>query len=301
VSFRGGLGLDFGIGFRWCGIFGCYDPGVKHLSLFTTAHESAGVAPLTGQRLQVATTSCPSVGLIPVEGIPVNPLELGICQGLALDGRAFEARVEAAGGQDPSLGVLSFDPAPIAGVPVAFEVTGLNGTPSTAAVVTTDSRGIAALPLPPGEYTIAARFAGTETYLPSTATQHPVYVYRPTTFVIWGGNPDGLQPGTRYQFWGAQWTTQVASGDFAGNASFQGFALPLDAAVWQSPPAASARVMPAALADVTGVIVTTRVSGRGSWSIGNIAGHAVLRVDQPHAYRPAAGHDAWGTLRLELP
>jgi len=427
VSFWGGLGLDFGIGFRWCGIFGCYDLGVKHLSLFTTAHESAGAAPLTGQRLEIATTSCPSVGLIPIEGIPINPLELGICQGLALDGRAFEARVEAVGAQNPSLGVLSFGPAsiaaavrpmgmsvnirydtfrwvpelqqslffrfrsfaiklfdtpaiplgsgawdaittpfptgvftvatdplspvdalrylyhptqaqialdvdpaatllsltsgnavvegtavtawlreeymsaPIAGAPVAFEATGLNGTPSTAAVVTTDSRGIAGLLLPPGEYTIVARYAGGETYLPSTATQHPVYVYRPTTFVIWGGNPDGLQPGARYQFWGARWTTQVAGGDFTGNASFQGFALPLDDASWQSPPAASARIMPAELADVIGVIITTRVSGRGSWSIGNIAGHAVLRVDQPQAYRPAGGHDAWGTLRLQLP
>ncbi|MGK7311776.1 MAG: Ig-like domain-containing protein [Candidatus Longimicrobiales bacterium M2_2A_002] len=425
-SFWGGLGLEFGIGFRWCGIFGCYDLGMKYLSVFTTAQHSNEGAPLTGQLLDIATTSCPSVGLIPIEGIPINPLEIGFCQDLDLEGSSFDSYVYADGAEQPWLGFMEFgpdpirstvrpmtmdvgvrwnsfdwapdlrqglffrfrsftvklfdtpaiplgsgpwhaihsqypmgfpwtlatdpespidnlryfthptatratlevDPAPtllgitsglalaegtpvtawlreeymdaaIAGEPVVFNVTGLNGTASSTVTALTDAAGIASLQLPPGEYAIAARYAGAETYLPSSASMAPVYVYMPTTFVVWGGNDGGLAVAGRYQFWGSGWTKQVTGGDYGGNPSFQGFAMPVSESWWVSPPASSAG-MPGMVADVIRVIVTTEVSGRGSRSSGDIAGYALLRVDSPEEYRPAGGHRAWGVLRIFL-
>jgi hypothetical protein len=426
VSFWGGLGLEFGIGFRWCGIFGCYDLGMKYLSLFTTSNQSSGAAPLTGQYLDIATTSCPSVGVVPIENFPLNPLEIGFCQDLDLEGRSFDTRVYAPGAESPWLGVRSFgpeairatvrpvdmavnvrydsyewvpelkqslffrfksftirlydtpaiplgsgawhaittpfplgfpfslatdprspvddlrylahpteswvtlevDPAPtllsitsgsalaegnpvtawlreeyldaaIVGAVVVIEAAGLNGTPSATFEALTDGTGTAAVILPPGEYDITARYEGGETYLPSSARMAPVTVYMPTTFVIWGGNTEGIEVGTRYNFWGPAWVKQVTGGAYDGSASFKGFAVPDSDVSWLSP--GSSAAMPATLADVISVLVTTRVSGRGALSQGNITGHVVLRVEGPERYRPASGHAMWGVMRMWLP
>ena len=399
---------------------------MKYLSVFTTAQHSNEGAPLTGQLLDIATTSCPSVGLIPIEGFPINPLEIGFCQDLDLEGASFDSYVYATGAEQPWLGLMEFgpdpirttvrpmsmdvgvrwnsfdwrpelrqglffrfrsftiklfdtptiplgsgpwpaihpafpsgfpwtlatdplspiddlryfthptetradlevDPAPtllsitsglalaegtpvtawlreeyldaaIVGEPVVFDVTGLNGTPSSTVTAMTDAAGVAAFRLPPGEYAVAAHYAGAETYLPSSASMAPVYVYMPTTFVVWGGNAEGLAEAGRYQFWGSGWTRQVTGGDYGGNPSFQGFAMPVSEDWWISPPASSA-IMPETVADVISVIVTTEISGRGSRSSGDIAGYALLRVESPETYRPAGGHGGWGVLRIFL-
>ncbi len=193
---------------------------------------------------------------------------------------------------------------------VTFEAQGLNGTVSVTVLDTTDAGGMTSMVLPVGEYTVTARFDGKSmmaggammpVLLPSTDTDTPVYVYRPTTFVIWGGNAGGITVGGRHQFWGSGWWKQVIDGNFGGNASFLGYALlPEGATDWASPPASSGRG-PAQVPDVIGVIVTTQVAQRGSNLSGNVASHAILRVEDPAGYRPDGGHGAWGVVRALAP
>jgi hypothetical protein len=94
--------------------------------------------------------------------------------------------------------------------------------------------------------------------------------------------------------------SQVLEGPWAGNPSFQGFSVQAGQATWESPPASSGRG-PASVPDVIGVIVTTEARGRGSLTTGNVASHAVLRVESPASYRPDAGHGAWGVVRATMP
>ena len=53
--------------------------------------------------------------------------------------------------------------------------------------------------------------------------------------------------------------------------------------------------------DVIGVIVTTHVVQRGANLSGNVASHAILRVEDPAGYRPDAGHGAAGLVRALMP
>ena len=190
-----------------------------------------------------------------------------------------------------------YDGSPIAGVAVRFTASGEDGT--VVLTGTTASNGVARVRLPAGEYALTAAFAGNEYYLPSEDHREQVFVYRPTTFVIWGGGLGGVQVGQDYLFWGSQWWKQV-SGDDKGIASFKGFAIPTGSTTWRNPPAMAARP-PATIARYISVIVTTRFSGTGASLTGNIAGHAILRVDTPEGYRPNPGHDASGVVRAILP
>lgn len=191
----------------------------------------------------------------------------------------------------------AYDGSAIAGHTVTLQAEGLGGTSSATLSATTNGAGSATFVLPVGEYHLVASYGGAAMYLPSSAEQSPVYVYRPTSFVIWGGNPGGIIVGTRYQFWGSGWAKQVVSGSYAGNSSFQGFALPTSLTTWESPPASSGSG-PETVPDLIGVIVTTAVQSRGQNSTGNIAGHAVMRVENPASYRPDGGHQATGVVRV---
>lgn len=203
---------------------------------------------------------------------------------------------------DPVVAQLQeeYDGSPIANQAVAFQFAGLGGSETVTRVGVTDATGTARVVPPNGEYALTASFAGIDVYLPSSATQDPVYVYRPTSFVVWGGNPEGVVAGGTYQFWGSQWWRQVRAGEYHGNASFLGFADPLGPTAWISPPASAAHG-PDALPDIISVIITTRVDGRGSRSLGNIASHVVVRVVDPAGYAPNGGHEAWGVMRAPLP
>lgn len=190
----------------------------------------------------------------------------------------------------------AFDQSAIPGQTVTIRAHGVGGTPSIEVLVTTDGSGIAPIILQPGQYHIVAEYDGAPTYEPSLAPMTSVVVYRPTTFVIWGGNSGGVTPGAKVQFWGRGWAKQLMQdGSYGGNASFQGFGLPFGENMWVSPPASSGRE-PATVPDVIGVIITTRVEGRGSNTVGNIAGYAVLRVEDPAAYQPNGGHAAMGVV-----
>lgn len=427
-SFWGGLGMSVGLNIDFCSFFGCYDVYTFDLSAFSMIHQATGAGPLTGQRMDIAEVACPSIGLIPIEGVPIDPLELGICEDLHFTGQPFNADVRSTGatpavvrrigfgpaatnvsvrpdamavgirydnfGWSPDLHVglyfqlslfsfdvydsptipiasgafdaittpfpmagsvftvatdpLSpiddlrylyqptqagatlpvapaptrltitsadllvegtpvtarlqedFDGSPIAGQPVTIRGTGLGGTASVEVTGTTNANGIVSVLLPVGEYNLTAEYAGATMYLPSSDTAGPVYVYRPTTFVIWGGNAGGIVPGARYQFWGSGWARQVTGGAWGGNPSFQGFAIPVSSAEWESPPANAGRG-PGDVPDLIGVIISTEAWRRGANTTGNIVGHAVLRVENPSAYRPDGGHDTWGVVRLTMP
>ena len=194
----------------------------------------------------------------------------------------------------------AYDGSAIAGQTITLQANGLGGSASATLRATTNGAGTATFVLPNGEYQLVASFGGAVMYLPSSAEQTPVYVYRPTSFVIWGGNPGGVTVGTRYQFWGSAWAKQVESGAYGGNSSFQGFAIPTSLTTWESPPASSGHG-PEAVPDLIGVIVTTEVQSRGQSSTGNITAHAVMRVDEPASYRPDGGHQATAVVRSVTP
>jgi hypothetical protein len=427
-SFVGGIGFAFGVNIDFCSFFGCYDIHTLQLSEFSMIHQSSNAGPLEGH-MDIGEAGCPSVGVIPVD-LPINPLSIGFCEDLGLNGKPFSTLVHSVGAANPAVyswrefqnasqtvrvrpdamqvkmafsdfdwrpgmtmglafrfkifsvpvyttpsipfgevGLFdavttpfplpgqsiftlarnpssppeaptyyyhptsvevdlavapalttlrvtstqflvegtpvsarlseSYDGSSIVGQPVVIQADGLGGTPSVAYTIPTGAGGVASVVLPVGEYNVTARFAGAAMYVPSTHQMTPVYVYRPTTFVIWGGNADGIATGSHYQFWGSGWAKQVTGGAYDGNSSFHGFAL-LTSSGWESPPASSGRG-PESVPDLIAVIITTAVQNRGSRSSGNVAGHAVLRVDDPLGYRSDGGHASTGAVRAVLP
>ena len=192
----------------------------------------------------------------------------------------------------------SFDGSPIAGAQLRFTVTNASGTQQT--VGTTDGGGIARLTLPNGEHTVTVNFDGSQFYLPSSAGPQQVFVYQPTTFVIWGGNAGGIALGGRYNFWGSQWHKQVTGGDFTANASFKGYAHTATGTSWIAGGGNSTRP-PDHLGGLIGVIVSTVITREGESTMGNIAQRVILRVENPVSYRPNPGHEAFGTVEVEIP
>jgi hypothetical protein len=150
-----------------------------------------------------------------------------------------------------------------------------------------------------GEYSLNASFAGTTYYISSSASQSPLYVYRPTHFVIWGGNAGGIQVGHPYMFWGSDWWKEVTAGNFAANAKFKGYAEQVTDTMWWGLPGNSVHP-PKTVPSHIGVIVTTQMDKQGSKVTGNIAKRVILRVEDPSAYRPNPGHAAWGTMKVEI-
>jgi hypothetical protein len=127
-----------------------------------------------------------------------------------------------------------------------------------------------------------------------------VFVYLPTTFVIWGGNAGGVTLGGRYQFWGAQWSKQVTGGDFTANASFKGYAHTVIDDSWIAGGGNSTRP-PDELGELIGVIVSTVITKEGEVITGNVVGHVLLRVENLASYQPNPGHSGFGVMRGEIP
>lgn len=188
----------------------------------------------------------------------------------------------------------SYDGSPISGAQLRFVITNASGT--HVAFATTNFNGVAQIVLPNGEHSIAVHFLATEFYLASSASQGPVFVYRPTTFVIWGGNAEGIAAEGRYNFWGNQWHKQVTGGAFNANASFKGYAFSVSGPSWVGAPGNTV-VPPAALAEYIGVIVTTQMALEGLNTVGNVAAHVILRVENAASYQPDPGHPAWGVMK----
>jgi hypothetical protein len=140
-----------------------------------------------------------------------------------------------------------------------------------------------------------------------------VLVYQPSSFVIWGGNTPGVSLGQRLQFWGAQWSKQVAGGDYAAQADFKGYGTPvsrpigicqaaahttgtprLDPSCWTSKPGNS--TPSATVGDYIGVIVSTAINQDGSTVYGNVAALVVLQVDRTVPYGSDPDHPGYGTI-----
>lgn len=192
----------------------------------------------------------------------------------------------------------SFDGSRIVGAEIRFTATSASGA-VLVAFDTTDAGGVAETVLPNGEHDVLVEYAGSNVYLPSSATQH-VFVYLPTTFVIWGGNAGGLTLGARYQFWGAQWHKQVTGGSYTANASFKGWAHTENGESWLAGPGNSRRP-PDGLGELIGVIVSTAIAKDGNVISGNVVGHVVLAVEDLRSYKPNPGHSAFGIMKAEVP
>ncbi|HEX7181035.1 MAG TPA: CARDB domain-containing protein, partial [Thermoanaerobaculia bacterium] len=204
----------------------------------------------------------------------------------------------------------ALDGRPLQGRAVAFQVG------SQAAQATTDANGLAttAITLPTSERPaeVVLSFAGDPCYRPSSA-RAPITAYLPTSFVIWGGNPTPPSIGQRVNFWGAQWSKQVAGGDYDAHADFKGYASlagslqicqpaarttgspPLDPSCWTSKPGQSGPPAPP-LPDHIGVIVATSIAKDQSTIYGNVAAVVVVRVDPNPAYGAVPGKPGFGTI-----
>jgi len=187
----------------------------------------------------------------------------------------------------------SYDGSPIAGAMVTLTATGEGEV--LARTLTTGNDGTVEFALANGQYAVRATFGGSDVYLPSESNEQQVYVYQPTTFVVWSGNAEGMQAGARYQFWGSDWWKTITTGDNRSLASFKGFATRVNADEWAGEPGASG-APPAAVGRLIGVIVSTSVRGRGNKVTGNIADWVILRVEDRVAYAPAPGHAAYGVM-----
>jgi len=226
----------------------------------------------------------PTVATVAVLPVARAPTTLAIVSPAALaEGEPVRARLTE-----------SYDGSAIAGALVAFTLTGATGSSSVFGI--TDANGVARAILPNGEYAVQADFSGSFVYLAAVANQTGVFVYRATTFVIWGGNAEGVGAGQQYQFWGSEWYTQVTGGDYTADESFKGFAHTTVGATWTAGGGNSTHP-PDALPQYIGVIVATSATAQRSSIVGNIAGRVVLRVDDLASYGPAPGHPGFGTLQ----
>jgi predicted outer membrane repeat protein len=193
-----------------------------------------------------------------------------------------------------------------AGQAVIFSATPTGGGSAVTATGTVDATGAASakLSLPAGAYSLVASFGGDSYYKPATSAVRTLYVYQPTQFIIWGGNPPiasgqvaNVTVGQNYLFWGAQWAKQVKGGDYKGSSSFKGYADKVDwkAGTW-SAGSGNSDDPPSSVPSYIGVIVATSATKNGSATSGNIAEIGVLKVDSPNRYEPDPGHPGSGVL-----
>jgi hypothetical protein len=205
---------------------------------------------------------------------------------------------EAAGSVVVKAKLLEDGQTPIGGRTVTFSAG------NASAGGTTDSAGIAGatLALQPGQYALSASFRGDPLYLASNAPGQTLYVYQPSQFVIWGGNPPvpaglpaNLTIGMDRVFWGAQWAKQVQGGNFQAGSSFKGHADQVGGATWTSTPGNSSNP-PSSVANYIGVIVSTQIAKKGNVISGNVAETAILKVDNPAGYQPDPGYSGTGVL-----
>ncbi|MGZ5445178.1 MAG: Ig-like domain-containing protein [Thermoanaerobaculia bacterium] len=197
--------------------------------------------------------------------------------------------------------------APLAEKTITFTVG------SVSATAVTDANGVASTTITlgpdqvsgPGSLTVS--FAGDAYYEPAFRTV-AVTIYLSTSFVVWGGDDAGLKLGDRVNFWGAQWDKQVLQGDYPANASFKGFADPIDQIHICQPDATSRTLTPTCWTSKGGqswpppvsvpnyieVIVSTVIEKQGNDIYGNIAAAAVVEVEP--GYGPVPGKPGYGRI-----
>jgi len=204
----------------------------------------------------------------------------------------------------------ALDGRPLQGRAVAFQV----GPQAARATTGADGLATTAIIIPAGEHPaeVVISFAGDPCHRPASA-RAPIVAYLPTSFVVWGGNPQPPAIGERVNFWGAQWARQVAGGDYDAHAEFKGYASlagvpavcqpaartagtpPLGPPCWISKPGQSGPPAPP-LPEHVGVIVATSIAKDRSTIYGNVAAVVVVRVDPDPAYGAVPGKPGFGTI-----
>lgn len=177
---------------------------------------------------------------------------------------------------------------------VIFTTTPLGAGPVTAL---TNASGIAVAMLAraAGIYQVTATFPQQMPYLTSSATKTAIAAAG-TNFVIWGGNPGGVQVGQRVQFWGSDWHKQIAdkkSASYKAAGSFKGYAQTVTATTFAATTGMGQRedddddndekgrkIKELPAAEYITVIITTNVVKHGRIITGNVVGYAVLRVER---------------------
>jgi hypothetical protein len=198
--------------------------------------------------------------------------------------------------------LLAFGTAPVAGQTVTFTA----GTATATAITDASGTASAVLTLAPGTYTLTASFSGTTAYIASNAGPQTLIVSAPTQFVIWGGNPGGVQVGQRVIFWGEHWWDAVQLTDKQKVKEFKGWADMANGATWSSKGGDSKP--PETIATYISVIITnsvTKVDDKDrpkddkTKVRGNVVGHAILRVDSPYKNEP--GKPVYGVVVAVIP
>lgn len=185
---------------------------------------------------------------------------------------------------------------PVVGRTVTFTAGSVTGSGIT------DASGVvsANLALGPGQYSVAAAFAGDSGFYPSTAGVQALTVAGATQFVIWGGNVGAVATGQRVIFWGEHWWDQVNLAEKSKVKDFKGWAATVNGATWATKPGNSKP--PQAIPTYISVLITTtveRATGDAKGIVGNVVGHAILRVDSP--YRDDPGKPVYGVVVALLP
>ena len=198
--------------------------------------------------------------------------------------------------------LLAFGTAPVAGQTITFTA----GTASATGVTDATGTASAVLNLAPGVYTLTATFGGTTAYVTSTAGPQTLIVSGPTQFVIWGGNPGGVQVGQRVIFWGEHWWESVQLVDKLKVKEFKGWADTVNGVGWSSKGGDSKP--PTTIPTYISVLITTSVEKVDDKDRpkddktkirGNIVGHAILRVDSPYKNEP--GKPVYGVVVAVIP
>jgi hypothetical protein len=150
-----------------------------------------------------------------------------------------------------------------------------------------------------GSVAVTASFAGDSFYQPADASSSAT-VGTPTAdgaFVIGDLSAGAPTTGTNVLFWGAQWskTNQISAG--AAPPSMKGFAssaTTLDCGATFATQAGAGSLPPAALPAVIEVIVTSKVTQKGSTISGTIAHIVLVRIQPGYADQP--GTPGTGTI-----
>jgi hypothetical protein len=188
------------------------------------------------------------------------------------------------------------------GQSITFTATPIDGgTAKTFAGSTTSSGATTAVAgLLAGYYSLTATFAGDASYQSSSATQ-TLYVYLPTRFVIWGGNPGSTSPnvtiGQDYNFWGSTWANQVTGGTYPTGTSFYGWATSTSGTTWTNTSGTATTGIPTTIQSYIGVNVATAITTSGTAVNGDIAETVVLKADSPTTYTNSPTNPASGVMK----
>lgn len=299
-----------------------------HATVNVTAADPSGIGSITysaSGAQTIATTTVAATGAPGTFTVPVALSAIGDTT-VTYSARDALGNLSAMGAitvhilaTQPTTLAITSPPSLTQGVPVSVTLFALGTAPVFGQTVTftagpatatgvTDASGTASavLNLAPGVYTLTASFGGTTAYVASNAGPQTLIVSAPTQFVIWGGNPGGVQVGQRVIFWGEHWWDAVQLADKLKVKEFKGWADTVNGATWSSkggdskPPQTIPTYISVIITDsVTKVDDKDRPKDDKTKVRGDIVGHAILRVDSPYKNEP--GKPVYGVVVAVLP